>query len=181
MNEERQWAEAILKEGDEVSFRRLYRRHTPRLFNIALRMLGSRADAEDIVQETWVRAVRQLGRFRWQSAFSTWLTGIGLNLCRDHLRRRKRLSWSALEALPEPSAAAAPSGLRLDLEEAVQALPEGYRMVLLLHDLEGWTHREIAHGMGISEGTSKSQLFNARRAVKASLKGEGNRNERRTG
>ncbi|HSR69319.1 MAG TPA: RNA polymerase sigma factor [Acidobacteriota bacterium] len=178
MKEERRWAEAIMKEGDEVSFRHLYRRHTPRLFQFVLRTVGSRADAEDIVQETWIKAVRNLSGFRWQSAFSTWLTGIGLNLCREHLRRGKRNSWVDLQALPEAGAPPPPSGMRLDLESAIKALPDGYRMILLLHDLEGWTHREIARSLEISEGTSKSQLFNARKAVRASLKSQGKGHER---
>lgn len=167
-----------MKEGDEVCFRHLYRRHTPRLFNFVLRIVGSQADAEDIVQETWIKAVRKLSHFRWQSAFSTWLTGIGLNLCREHLRRGKRRSWVDLEALPEAGASPPPSGMRMDLEAAIGALPDGYRMILLLHDLQGWTHREIAHSLQISEGTSKSQLFNARKAVRASLMSEGKGHER---
>lgn len=168
---DREWAGALIRHGDEQAFRLLYRRHTPRLYGFALRLLGgSQPDAEDVVQETWVRAVRQLHRFRWQSSLATWLCGIALNLGRNHLRRTGRREEKET-ALPRAVQAAAPGGLRIDLERAVALLPAGCRTILLLHDVEGWTHQEIARDLGISAGTSKSQLSEARRRLRNRFEG----------
>lgn len=177
-SEDRQWVENLLQGGDEQAFRQLYRRHTPRLYGFTLRLLGGdRAEAEDVVQETWVRAVRQLKNFRWQSSLATWLCGIAQNQCREQQRRRRtreekqaQLAVTQLIAAPETQAPR-PGGLRVDLEKAISRLPIGYRTVLVLHDLEGFTHREIARDLGISDGTSKSQLFEARKRVKTWLEG----------
>lgn len=169
---DRQLAQAVMEHGDERAFRELYRRHTPRLFQFVLRLLGGmEQDAEDIVQETWVRAVERLDTFRWESSLTTWLRGIGLNLCRDLWRKRngREVDWSA--SLDSP-VAAGPHDERIDLERAMALLPVGYRTVLVLHDLEGCTHVEIGRRLGIAEGTSKSQLSNARRAVRALLSPE---------
>lgn len=160
---------SVLETGEEAAFRELYRRHTPRLFQFVLRFIGgAEMDAEDLVQEVWVNATRRLRDFRWESRFETWLTAIGLNLARDHLRRRKRRGEpESLEGdLP---VAAAPHAERMDLEAAIAALPEGYRTVLVLHDVEGFKHHEIAEALGITTGTSKSQLFGARQAVRRLL------------
>ncbi len=156
--------------GDEQAFRLLYRRHTPRLHCLVLRLLGSEADAEDAVQETWVRATDRLGGFRWEASFGSWLTAIGLNIAREALRRRSRRKEE--EWLPEMDAPAARPLERLeamDLERALRALPAGYRTVLVLHDVEGYRHEEIAERLGIAAGTSKSQLFHARRAMRVLL------------
>lgn len=160
--------------GDEAAFRALYRRHTPRLWPLLRRMLGgpgTRPEAEDAVQETWIRAVEALPSFRWEAAFSTWLTGIALNCAREALRRRDRRPEMGTDAAPARFLGAMPldPGRRLDLEDAIAALPDGYRAVLVLHDIEGYTHMEIADRLGIAEGTSKSQLHRARRAVRAYL------------
>jgi RNA polymerase sigma-70 factor (ECF subfamily) len=86
--DDRELTEAVLRSGDEAAFRQLYRRHTPHLLGFVYRLLGgTTAEAEDIVQETWIRACESLGRFRWNSLFSTWLLGIGLNAVGDHRRR----------------------------------------------------------------------------------------------
>ena len=160
-------------EGDEAAFRVLYRRHTPRLWPLLLRMLGgaaARADAEDAVQETWIRAVRALPRFRWESAFSTWLTGIALNCARGMLRKRSRRNETSTDDLLDRLATPGPEpGRRMDLETAIAALPDGYRTVLVLHDLEGYTHPEISERLEISVGTSRSQLHHARRAMRRLL------------
>ena len=173
---DRELAERVL-EGDEAAFRTLYRRHTPRLWPTLLRMLGgesARHAAEDAVQETWIRAVRALDRFRWESEFSTWLHGIGLNCAREALRKRKRRNETSTDGLLEllPGKPGPEPGRRLDLEAAIGALPDGYRTVLVLHDLEGYTHPEIADRMGIAVGTSRSQLYHARRAVRRLLEPE---------
>jgi RNA polymerase sigma-70 factor (ECF subfamily) len=168
--DDRTLAEAVARSGDERAFRTLYRRHSPMLYPFALRVLGgSVADAEDVVQETWIRAVRQLGNFRWESSLRTWLTAITLNLSREVLRKRGRerteeiTDGMAIESRPTRLSE------RLDLERALARLPEGYRTVLVLHDIEGFTHEEISRQLSIAVGTSKSQLFDARRAMRLLL------------
>jgi RNA polymerase sigma-70 factor (ECF subfamily) len=172
MTPDRALVEAVIRDGDEVAFRELYRRHTPRLYPLVLRVVGgAEMDAEDVVQETWIRATAGMRRFRGDSSFGTWLTAIGLNAARDHLRRRGR--WGVMEDVTEQEIAvpAAPHGQRLDLERAIALLPPGCRTVLVLHDVEGFTHEEIAKQLGIAAGTSKSQLFAARRAARTLLAG----------
>jgi len=172
VSQDREWAEAVVKHGDELAFRRLYRRHTPRLYQFVLRILGgAEMDAEDVVQETWLRAVTHLEGFRWQSAFPTWLTGIGLNLCRERFRQRRKGRRTGLEAVPDLRAAHSHPGIAIDLEQAIALLPDGYRTVLVLHDVQGLTQLQISQRLEISAGTSKSQLFNARKLILALLAG----------
>lgn len=167
--------EAIRLDGNERAFRELYRRHSPRLYQLVLRILaGSATDAEDVVQETWVRATTSLHRFRGDSSFGTWLTGIGLNRARDFLRHRSRRP-SGFEVedgdrwLEQVTTRTDATGDRLDLERAIAVLPDGYRVVFVLYEVEGFNHGEIANRLGISEGTSKSQLHHARRALRVLL------------
>jgi RNA polymerase sigma-70 factor, ECF subfamily len=167
---DRQLIDAIVADGDEPAFRELYRRHTPRLHQLLLRLLGGiEQDAEDVVQETWVRAVENAARFEWKSSFPSWLTGIGINRAKEVLRKRNRRPMFELTEGMEPKAPVAPVGERIDLERALALLPDGYRTVLVLHDVEGFRHDEIAAQLGIAAGTSKSQLFHARRYVRALL------------
>ena len=166
---DRQLAEQVLS-GDEAAFRLLYARHTPRLYQLALRLLaGDDAEAEDVVQDTWIKAVEKLDTFRWESELSTWLHAIALNVSREALRRRgtrREVEWPDDEpAAPPPPERVEP----VDLEQAIASLPSGYRMVLVLHDVEGHTHERIAEQLGVTTGTTKSQLFRARRAVRALL------------
>ena len=167
---DRALAEQVLG-GDEGAFRQLYRRHTPRLHQLALRLVGgTEADAEDVVQDTWIKAVEKLDTFRWESAFGTWLHAIAVNVGRETVRRRGRRQEVDLPEQAEP--AAPPPFERvevMDLERAIAALPDGYRTVLVLHDVEGYTHDEIAEQLGVAAGTTKSQLFWARRAVRTQL------------
>lgn len=165
---DRELADAVVHRGDESAFRLLYRRHTPRLYQVLFRLLqGDVGEAEDAVQETWLRATTGLARFRWEAAFQTWLTGIGLNVARHALRARRRFPGDSIER--EPAAPARNPDGHLDLERAIAQLPDGYRTVLVLHDVEGWTHEEIGLRLDIAPGTSKSQLFAARRAMRALL------------
>ena len=166
-------ADKIVCEGDERAFRELYRRHTPRLLQLVMRFLGRpETEAEDVVQETWIRASDGLERFQWNSTFSTWLTGIGLNVARDHLRRSARSKTVAVEEPPDIPGPTVAHDDRIDLERAIQFLPDGYRMVLVLHDVEGMKHREIGETLGISPGTSKSQLSGARKMLRTMLAGK---------
>lgn len=160
-------AEAILDRGEESAFRELYRRHTPRLYLLILRLLGGmESDAEDVVQETWLRVCEQLDRFRWDSAFPTWLRAIGVNVARDLLRRHGRDPARRGNPEVDPPTRPLPLDERIDLESAIAMLPDGYRQVLVLHDIEGMKHREIAEQLGMSAGASKKQLFSARRLLR---------------
>lgn len=167
---DRQLAEALLRAGDERAFRELYRRNTPRLYRLLLRLLGGDIrDAEDATQETWIRAVEALERFRWESAFSTWLTGIAIHVGRDALRRRSRGREDLWGEDYDPPGPVVPLGERIDLERAIALLPDGYRAVFVLHDVEGMPHERIADQLDLAIGTSKSQLHRARRALRALL------------
>jgi RNA polymerase sigma-70 factor, ECF subfamily len=153
---------AGVQSRDEQAFRTLYRRHTPAMYATALRLVARRVpDAEDIVQEAWLRAVRQLASFRGDSALRTWLVGITTRCALESLRRRP---WPAIEDADSPILTAAPPPL--DLEAAIAALADGYRQVLILHDMHGYTHAEIAALLAIDEGTSKSQLSRGRAAIR---------------
>ncbi|HSE99076.1 MAG TPA: sigma-70 family RNA polymerase sigma factor [Blastocatellia bacterium] len=162
----------FLRTRDEAAFRELYRRHTPALYPMALRLAGgSEADAQDAVQDTWIRACKRLPGFEWRSSLRTWLTGILINCVRE--LNHKRYSRTEEELLDEwPQAIDARAGERIDLEQAVDRLPPGYRHVLLLHDVEGYTHEEISGLLEISVGTSKSQLHHARKALRAMFQTE---------
>jgi RNA polymerase sigma-70 factor (ECF subfamily) len=162
--------QAVIDGGDEAAFCEIYRRHTPRLLGFVFRLLGgAEEDAEDIVQETWIRACANLPRFQWKSTFSTWLLGIGLNVTRDYLRKAKRSEKAkALQPAPQRPPRERHEE-RIDLERCIRMLPDRYRMVLVLYDVEGMKHREIAEHLGISAGTSKSQLSNARRMLREML------------
>lgn len=148
------------------------------MYLLVLRLLGrSGRHAEDVVQETWVRAASALGSFGWRSSLRTWLLGIAVNCCREVLRSASRDPASA--GHPEAGAPAADPGSppsqgpeRIDLERAIRELPDGYREVFILHDVEGLTHEEIGDRLGIGAGTSKSQLSRARHARRAYWAGD---------
>ena len=154
----------FLEEGSERAFRHLYRAHSPYLYCMAMRLVGgSREEAEEALQETWVRAAERLGSFRWRSSLRTWLTGIAFNCCRELRRRRPSeavVDESRLRAEEEHPAD------RIDLERFISALPGGHREVLVLFHMEGCTHREIGDRLDIPPGTSKSRLFEARRQLR---------------
>ena len=167
---EHQLIAAVARHGDEAAFRRLYRRHTPRLLMVVRRVLAAGGqDAEDVVQETWICAVERLADFRGEAAFATWLTGIGLNVARNHLRRHNRRRTVDLADIAEPTLVERSDDDAIDLERAIALLPDGYRAVLVLHDVEGWPHHEIAAALGVATGTCKSQLFAARRWLRSYL------------
>ncbi|UCF06083.1 MAG: RNA polymerase sigma factor [bacterium] len=164
---DRDLVEAILELGDEQAFRELYRRHTPRLLGFVTRLLaGAAPEGEDVVQETWIRACKRLERFQWRSTFSTWLLGIGLNVVRDHLRRSGRSHTVPANLVPDPPGPHAAHEDRIDLERAIRMLPDDFRMVLALHDIEGMKHHEIAERLEIPVGTTKSQLYRARQMIR---------------
>lgn len=170
---DRELAERVALYGDEAAFRTLYRRHAGGLTAFLRRYLGN-PDVDDVVQETWLRAVRGLAGFRATSSFRTWLIGIGLNTAREALRRQSRQGHrlEANRSPPELRAASAPLDARIDLERAIADLPERHRAVLLLHDVEGFTHPEIGRLLDIATGTARSHLHHARRALRERLNPE---------
>jgi len=154
----------------EFIFRQLYRKHTVYLYRLALQLINKDIHStEDILQETWMRAVENIGNFRGSSSFKTWLSGILINCCREYSRKKRfdhinedadqQVIWGIDKKV----------GTKLDLQKALEILPLGYKEILLLHDFEGFKHHEISKLLSISEGTSKSQLFHARNAIKRLL------------
>jgi RNA polymerase sigma-70 factor (ECF subfamily) len=166
---DRALADRVVSHGDEAAFQALYLRHAPTVYRFALRLTGGDVlEAEDLTQEAWINAAHGLSRFEWRSEFRTWLMGIALNRFRERARANGRRiptvegEWEAAGEAVEP-------GERIDLERAIALLPPGGRAVLVLHDVEGFTHREIGERLGISDGTSKSQLHEARIAMRRLL------------
>ena len=157
--------------GDAHAFERLYRSHLARMYSLARRMLSDE-DADEVTQDIFVRAWQKLGTFRGESAFGTWLHRLGINVIlarRETLgiRRQRYVDGDAtLELLPSrrgsPEAA-------MDVETAIDRLPNGARQVFVLHDVEGYRHEEIAEMLGLASGTSKSQLHRARMALRRHL------------
>ena len=162
---------AVLR-GDEAAFRELYRRHTPRVRMLVARLVdGVNADSDDVVQEAWIRAVRGLREFRWDAAFGTWLGAIGVRVCHEMFRRQKRWGFIGSELPEHATVAPVHEHERIDLEAAIARLPDAYRAVLVLHDIEGMTHVEIGKRLEIPEGTSKSALSRARGMMRKYLGG----------
>src|SRR5712692_1764314 len=168
-------AEAIrlAQAGDAAAFEFLYHLHSRRVYALCLRMVNNPSDAEDLMQEAFLQLFRKIGTFRGESAFSTWLHRMAVNVVLMRLRK-KGLPVVSLEdtleteeeapkkELGAPDAVLAGSIDRLQLQRAVEALPPGYRMIFVLHDVEGYEHNEIAGMVGCSIGNSKSQLHKAR-------------------
>lgn len=163
--------------GDADAFEELYRLHAGRLYSLACRMAGSAQEAEDLLQEVFLHAYRKLESFRGDSSLGTWLYRLGMNQCLDYLRGRRARMNQATDSLDEDGAAEPSSPMpatpiavnRLDLERAIGRLPEGCRAAFLLHDVEGFEHHEVARILGVSEGTSKSQVHKARMKLRAML------------
>ena len=159
--------ERFLRGRSEAAFRALYRAHTPALYALALSLTGGdQGEAEDLVQESWVRALTALRTFRAQSALRSWLCGVLVNVRRGRIRAE----WRIVDAPDvEPIAERTDPDDAIDLERGIAGLPEGARDVYVLHDVYGYTHREIAELLGVIEGTSKSQLNRARFLLRLTL------------
>jgi RNA polymerase sigma-70 factor (ECF subfamily) len=161
------------QQGDLLAFERLYRDNERKVFGLCLRMSSDGALAEELTQEVFVRAWRKLGSFRGDSAFSSWLYPLTLNVARsEHRSRRRRDARIVATEDPArlertPRAPMPEAGF--DLERAIATLPPGARAVFVLHDVEGRTHEEIAGMLDIAPGTSKAQLFRARRLLREAL------------
>ncbi len=161
------------REGDLAAFEALYRQHVRRIYALCLRLSGNSALAEELTQEAFVRAWKKLAQFRGESAFSTWLHPLAVNVALAERRsRRTREAHTFLTddvaAHERPASDADPEG-SLDIERAVASLPAGARAVFVLHDVEGYRHDEIAGMTGVTVGTSKAQLHRARRLLRERL------------
>jgi RNA polymerase sigma-70 factor (ECF subfamily) len=164
------------KGGDAASFEALYALHKRRVYSLCLRMTGNTAEAEDLTQEAFLQLFRKIATFRGESAFSTWLHRLAVNVVLMRLRK-KGLPEVSLEETLEPrrdigerDMVLAGSIDRINLERAIESLPPGYRAIFVLHDVEGYEHNEIAAMMGCSIGNSKSQLHKARMKLRDLLK-----------
>jgi RNA polymerase sigma-70 factor (ECF subfamily) len=166
-----------LRRGEAQAFEDLVRTYQHRVFAVGLRMLGSRAEAEEIAQETFLRAHRALGEFRGEARLGTWLYAIASRLCLNRLaagdRRHPRADDEALDRVPSSTADAATTLERTELQtalhQAIAALPEDRRIVVVLRDLEGLAYEEIAEVLGLELGTVRSRLHRARMELKAKL------------
>lgn len=164
------------------AFEELYRTHSPRLFGLACRMAG-RSHGEDLLQDIFLTAHRKMDQYRGESSLGTWLYRLATNVCLDHLRSRAnknaQLTSEFDDGVSMDELAAGSAGPvvgivdRMDLDRALAELPDGCRAVFVLHDVEGFEHREIGALLGIAEGTSKSQLHKARLRLRQLLAREG--------
>jgi RNA polymerase sigma-70 factor (ECF subfamily) len=177
-------AEAIqrARHGDPTAFECLYRLHSRRVYAVCLRMVGNSAEAEDLTQEAFLRLFRKIHTFRSESAFSTWLHRLAVNIVLMHLRKKSPPTVS-IEASPDQEAetawptidCGAPDLLlegsidRINLQRCIERLPAGYRKIFVLHDVQGYEHHEIAGILGRSAGVSKSQLHKARTRLRELL------------
>jgi len=167
--------------GDVTCFELLYSRHKRRIFSLCLRMVRDYTQAEDLTQEAFLQLYRKIALFRGESAFSTWLHRLAVNTVLMHLRKKSLPEVSLEETLEPRFEESAPKefgGLdlsltgsidRMMLERTIGDLPPGYRMVFILHDIEGYEHNEIATMLGCSIGNSKSQLHKARMKLRGLL------------
>jgi RNA polymerase sigma-70 factor, ECF subfamily len=160
--------------GDVEAFETIYRQHAARIYTLACRMAGSPQDGEDLLQEIFLQVYRKLGSYKGDSTLGTWLYRLALNHCLDYVRSKQAKMNRLTETLDtetsvRPAANRETPIARLDLERALERLPDGCREAFVLHDVEGFGHKEIAELLGIAEGTSKSQVFKARAKLRGLL------------
>lgn len=164
---------AALRRREPEAERSFYDGHVDRVFRLCSRMTGRDDLAQECTQDTFVRAFDRLESFRGDAALSTWLHAIAVSVVLNTLRREKRSTdrHVTLDALDhhQATAPAAEPDLKTRLQHAINALPPGYRTVFLMHDVEGFTHEEIGVALGVATGTSKTQLFQARRKLRVAL------------
>ena len=159
--------------GDPQAERELYDTNVDRVYRLVYRMVGDGDLAAEYTQDTFIRAFERLAGFRGESALSTWITAIAISVVYNGQRKVRRLRNREVELEhAEPIAATvrrADPDLKAKLSAAIDALPEGYRTVFLMHDVEGYTHEEIGSALGIQDGTSKAQLSRARAKLRREL------------
>jgi RNA polymerase sigma factor (sigma-70 family) len=159
--------------GDSEAFLALYQQNLPRVYAVCLRMVADREEAGEVTQQALIRAWETLDSYRGESPLSAWIHRVAINVALDHLRSRQRLGRRVqftddLETYdnPDPSSS---REIQLDIEQAIAALPPQARTVVILHDIEGYSHAEISGMLGIAIGTSKAHLHAARRSLKEAL------------
>jgi RNA polymerase sigma-70 factor (ECF subfamily) len=158
--------------GDPVAERALYDAHVDRVFRLVYRMAGDLDRAQDYTQETFIRAFSRLRDFRGEAALSTWLGSIAISVTLNGLRKVRRMNEREVElddAVASSRTREAEPDLKARLRLAIDQLPDGYRTVFLMHDVEGYTHEEIGASLGVHPGTSKAQLFRARARLREAL------------
>lgn len=168
--------------GDMFSFEEIYQRHHRRVYAICLRMLQNAAEAEDLTQDVFIQLYRKIGSFRGDSAFTTWLHRLTVNQVLMHFRKRTVKFEKTTEEGETPvqivggteNPRKMPIVDKIALENAIEQLPEGYKNVFVLHDIEGYEHEEVARILGCSVGTSKSQLHKARLKLRKLLQKKAN-------
>jgi RNA polymerase sigma-70 factor, ECF subfamily len=168
--------------GDIVAFEEIYQRHHRRVYSICLRMLQNTFEAEDLTQDVFIQLYRKIDSFRGDSAFTTWLHRMTVNQVLMHFRKRNVKYEKTTEEGETPdqivNGSANPEKMRIvdkiALENAIEQLPDGYKNVFVLHDVEGFEHEEVARILGCSVGTSKSQLHKARLKLRKLLKKKAN-------
>jgi RNA polymerase sigma-70 factor, ECF subfamily len=175
----------LAQQGDAVAFERIYRTHSRKVYTLCLRMVGDRTDAEDLTQEVFLQLFRKIHQFRGESAFSTWLHRMAVNVVLMRFRK-KNLEDTSLETItnPDDGSSAAPKEFggpdlrlngavdRITLETAINELPPGYKTMFILHDVQGYNHDEIAAIFGCTAGNSKSQVHKARARLRELLRGK---------
>jgi RNA polymerase sigma-70 factor (ECF subfamily) len=170
--EERELISRVLA-GDPSAERALYDAHVDRVFRLAYRMAGDMDKAQDYTQETFIRAFSRLQTFRGDAALSTWLGSIAISVTLNGLRKVRRRNEREVgldDFTPAgPTRQEADPDLKTRLNQAIDGLPEGYRAVFIMHDVEGYTHEEIGATLGVHPGTSKAQLFRARARLRETL------------
>ena len=164
---------ARVRAGDAAAERALYDAHVDRVYRLAYRLAGDDALAQDFTQETFIRAFGKLDTFRGESAFSTWLHSITTTVVLNGLRKVKRFRQRETDiddahAIGVSRRESEPD-LKLRMKQAIDALPNGYRTVFVMHDVEGYTHEEIGAALGVETGTSKAQLSRARAKLRIAL------------
>ena len=163
----------VVATGDTAAFETLVRRHQSKVRNWLRQLTRDPARADDLAQETFIRAFARLSEFRGEAALSTWLGSIAISIALNGLRKVRRLRDRevALDDVP-PMGRMTPEAepdLKVRLAQAIDGLPDGYRVVFVMHDVEGYTHEEIATSLGVHPGTSKAQLFRARARLRDAL------------
>lgn len=163
----------LAQSGDQDAFERVYREHAGRVYALCLRLSGDAVHAQELTQDVFVRVWEKLPTFRGESAFTTWLHRVAVNVAlagrRADGRREARIGLTDDIERAGAVALEGPPGLAMDLERAIAGLPPRARTVFVLHDIEGYEHREIAEMTGIAPGTSKAHLFHARRMLREAL------------
>lgn len=164
----------IVRGRDAAAFHLLYQRHAPVMYSTAVRLAGNTNDADDAMQNAWIRAADRLDRFLWKSALRTWLIAILVNCVREIQRGRSHVPLEDAEATGALLPTEELPGVvdPIDLDRALAGMPPRCREVLVLHDIEGFTHENIGTILDITPGTSKSQLSRGRRWLRRALGAE---------